>query len=1578
MYTARVLVVVAILSGCALGLPQPASTAGCPNEQFRAGPSAGLPDCRAYELVTPAESDGRLLETINTFNTPPLGMPLSNELVSPRGDSVAYAVIQSAFPNIAGAAGVLDLYEANRQAEGWKTTRILTPSGSAGSQILPLGVSPDHRYTVSRVSGGPLAVGGRTSVYLGGPDGSFELLGRGSLGSEAYAQARFIGEDGDHIIFSTGHDIAQSEWCLGNPQCKVLRLEPDAPPTGTGAVYDSSADGETQVVSLLPGDVVPASGEEAFYEGTSKDGTAVAFTIEGSLYVRLNNEETVEVPSVSPTFAGLSDDGRYIFYLAEASGEAGNIHRFDTSTEADVEVNTSGDGEIINVSGDGSHIYFVSPSQLDGGSGVAGQPNLYVWSGVSPEYITTVLPSDLEQTSGKLNGTPALARWTGWVANKPEAFLQGPGNEASRTTPDGSVLIFESRAQLTSHDNDGHTEIYRFDDSENIEKSLTCISCNPIAGPASEDARLQELHMVNAPTILHNLSDDGSRVFFETKESLLAADLDGINDIYQWSEQEGGDGTLGLISSGRSVNYHPPEAANIPPVPNVLFSITSDGKDVVFLSQDALVPDAGAGGVPALYDARIGGGFPASPDPLICLEETCKPAADGLEPSLERALSESLQGKGNVKPRHRKRHCRAHHKKRKRCARHKGKRRRATSATRSSASVPGRQYSKETETASGSEAAKEAQGEGSRSNSPTSLAVNPLEFGIEAASAEESTTEAGLHPDFTTLISFNHIIEGGEPVASMRAEDIGVALPPGLLGNPRAIPQCETGDFLAYQCPLDSQVGITKVRLVTFGELTEPVFNLALPHPEKEVARFGFTGAYVPVFIDIKVRTAADYGATATVHGAPGLVSVVRAETTLWGDPADPSHDEMRMNAAEALDCGGPCGGRNESGLPSTAFMTNPSACQPMSVGITATTYQLPGQLFSATAPMDPIANCRGLPFEATLQAEPTSHVAGAPTGLKTKLVLPQHLGGGERATATMREARVTLPAGMQVAAGAANWIGTCSEAQVGYREEVDAACPDSSKLGTARITSPAVSLPIEGTVYQRTPTPGHQFGLWLTSDALGLHIKVPGELEPDWNTGRLTAVFRDLPQVPVEEIDLDIWGGPRAPLENPDSCGTYTTDFSFAPHSEDPAVSGQSQMQITEGCDQPFAPTLRAGVTDPVAGKFSPLVVDLIRADGNQQMRGFELELPDGEVAKIKGVPLCPDSPASAGDCPADSAIGRVTGAAGSGPEPLWVPQAGKAEPRVYLAGPYQGSPFSVVTEVPAQAGPFDLGTVVVRSGLGLDPDTNRAVIKADPLPQFFEGVGLTYRRLHVVIDRPEFSLNPTDCREMQVDATVTSTQGAVAHPAARFQVDGCKRLKFKPRISLKLKGGTKRGDYPALTAVLRARKGNANIARTSVALPHSEFLAQEHIVTICTRKQFAADKCPKGSIYGRAKVWTPLLAKPLEGPVYLRSSSHPLPDMVAALSGELDVNLVGRIDSHKGGIRSTFEAVPDAPITKFVLKMRGGKKGLLTNSTDICLRKHRAQVAMRGQNGRRLSARPALRATGCARGKYRQRTFK
>jgi hypothetical protein len=850
------------------------------------------------------------------------------------------------------------------------------------------------------------------------------------------------------------------------------------------------------------------------------------------------------------------------------------------------------------------------------------------------------------------------------------------------------------------------------------------------------------------------------------------------------------------------------------------------------------------------------------------------------------------------------------------------------------------------------------------------------EFGIKTVSAEASTNAAGAHPDFTTKLVLNHHFRNGMPSAAARVQDVTVDLPPGLVGDPTAIPTCSMGEFNAMgDCPVQTQVGVVRVLVSDLStssdeELTEPIYNLEPPHERGQVARFGFFGVFFPIVIDVSVRTAGDYGVTATVANSTGLAPLLSATTTFWGVPADPSHNKQRLTTLEAINCldGTACkapGGERSSGLPLRPFMTNPTACQDQEVRFKTSSYQLPGQIFQAAAPLTPTTGCEQVPFPATLEVEPTNPVAGAPTGLRTTLHIAHDEDVDTPTPSAMRAAKVVLPEGMAISPGAANGIQACSDAQVGLGQEVPAACPDASKLGEASIASPSLPDAIHGAVYLRAPEPGHQFRLWLVADDFGMHVKLPGEIRANPQTGQLTAEFRETPQVPVEEIGLEIWGGDRAPLKNPATCGTYAASYELTPWSGNPAATGQSPMTIDQGCgNDVFNPRLEAGVTNAIAGAHSPFVLSLFNQEGTDNVAAMEVAFPKGLLAKLAGVPLCPDAAAATGACPGDTRIGSVTASVGPGPLPLSIPQPGKEPTGVYLAGPYKGAPFSIVTKVPAQAGPFDLGTVAIRSALHVDPETGQASVKTDPLPQFLEGAALLYRTVHVVVDRPDFVLNPTSCEEKAFRSTFTSARGATANPGYLFQVGGCKALRFSPRLSLTLRGGTERADYPALTAVLKAKKGQANIRRISVALPRSEFLAQEHIETICTRVRFAADNCPKRSIYGYAKAWTPLLDEPLSGPVYLRSSNNTLPDLVAALDGQLDIDLVGRIDSHIGGIRTTFSSVPDAPVTKFVLKMKGDEKGLLSNTVDICRSKRKAAVEMDSQNGRFHDFRAPLRA--------------
>lgn len=842
-------------------------------------------------------------------------------------------------------------------------------------------------------------------------------------------------------------------------------------------------------------------------------------------------------------------------------------------------------------------------------------------------------------------------------------------------------------------------------------------------------------------------------------------------------------------------------------------------------------------------------------------------------------------------------------------------------------------------------------------------AAGTAPFGFESTGATLSTAAAGLHPDLTTSFVFvHHETEGNTEVTDARAEEISVELPPGLVGVPSQYPICSLADFNSFgNCPTASQIGVVTLRLsgnLPSEVLTEPLFNLE--STKSEVARFGFIAGLVPVTIDLTVRSAGDYGVNAIVHSASGTAPILSAETTIWGDPADPVHDEQRLTPIEAFSCVTACTapeGKRPSGLSPRPLLSNPSACQEQEVKMSARSYARPGEIFDGfPAALPTITGCDELLFEPSFQIEPTSHKAGAPTGLGAILRIPQTNSTSLPSTSTMKAAKVVLPEGMTISSGAAQGLLACSDEEVGLGREVDASCPSAAKLGTAEFVSPALSEPLHGAIYQRTPAKGDLFRIWLVADAFGLHLKIPGEIHANESSGQLTAKFEDTPPLPVEEIDLEFRGGELAPLKNPARCGNYSASYAFSPWSGNPPVTGESQpITIDEGCGgEGFAPQLEAGVTNPVAGAYSPFVAKITRGDGEANVGGFELRLPPGELAKLAGVPLCPEAAASTGACPAASQVGAVTVAAGPGGLPLSIPQPGKAPTAIYLAGGYKGAPYSLVTKVPAQAGPFDLGTVVVRSGIYVDPDTTQVTVKSDPLPQFLEGVPVLYRTIGVSVDRDGFTVDPTNCEPMSVDASIASVRGAVASPSDRFQVGDCASLGFAPGVTLALKGGTARGKYPALTATLKTHGEETNFSKVSVALPHSEFLAQNHIKTVCTRVQFAQEACPSNSVYGRARAVTPLLDQPLEGPVYLRSSSHKLPDLVVALRGPLNVNLDGRIDTFKGGIRTTFIGIPDAPVSKFVLKMRGGRKSLLVNSTDICHGSHPATVSMTGQNGK------------------------
>jgi hypothetical protein len=360
--------------------------------------------------------------------------------------------------------------------------------------------------------------------------------------------------------------------------------------------------------------------------------------------------------------------------------------------------------------------------------------------------------------------------------------------------------------------------------------------------------------------------------------------------------------------------------------------------------------------------------------------------------------------------------------------------------------------------------------------------------------------------------------------------------------------------------------------------------------------------------------------------------------------------------------------------------------------------------------------------------------------------------------------------------------------------------------------------------------------------------------------------------------------------------------------------------------------------------------------------MNGLTVVTPPGFLASLRGVPYCPEQAiaklSDAGysgrqeqetpSCPVASQIGTANSAAGAGSRPLNTPG------KVYLAGPYKGAPVSLEVVVPAVSGPYDLGVVAVRAAAYVNPITAQITTVSDPIPQILEGVPLRLRTILVNLDRPGFARNPTNCNPFAIQSSLFGDEGAVGNSSAFYQVANCSSLEFGPKLQLNLKGSVKRRGHPAIQAVLTTNPGEADLAGTTVTMPKTLLLDNAHIGNVCTRVQFAAQQCPDASVLGSATAESPLLDQPLSGPVYLRSSSHELPDLVVALHGQINIELDASIDTTKSeALRASFQNIPDAPVSRFVLNLAGGSKGLLVSSQNYCKAPGKAEVSILGQNG-------------------------
>jgi hypothetical protein len=938
---------------------------------------------------------------------------------------------------------------------------------------------------------------------------------------------------------------------------------------------------------------------------------------------------------------------------------------------------------------------------------------------------------------------------------------------------------------------------------------------------------------------------------------------------------------------------------------------------------------------------------------------------------------------------------------------------------------------------------------------PAQAAFGAHNFDLRFANEDGSpATQAGSHPyALRTGIEFNSKFDPrfGQEFPEENVRDLIVQLPAGFAGAVVGLPRCATADFQDKKgnrpnCPDNTAVGAAKTQL-SAGIFQSPVFNLT-PPPGVAV-KIGYWVFSTPVVIEVGVNQKPPYNVVSGLVNIPQTSPVFRGFLELWGVPAERVHDPYRGSCLsegfiagfEEFGSEGVC----ETNAPEVPFFTLPTSCQgPVPVTYALDSWPSPGALLPGNEPdlSDPrwvtggiqthdnsqppipqgFSGCSKLGFSPTITAQPTTKAAESPSGLDFSLDLKDEglTSPTGLSQSNVKKAVVTLPEGFTTNPSLAEGLNTCTEADLA-RERVDsepgAGCPNESKIGTVEVETPLLDEGVNGALFIAKPYEnpfGSLLALYMVikNPTLGIIIKQPLKVENNPVTGQITTVADNLPQLPFSHFRLHFREGTRSPLASPPRCGSYNATAVLTPWSGGAPITSTDTFQLisgpgASGCPAggtpPFHPELAAGTINNAAGRYSAFNTRITRTDSEQEITNFSIKLPPGVIGKLAGIPFCSDAAIAAAkartgphggeeeinapSCPLASEVGRSLAGAGVGPSLAYAPG------KLYLAGPYNGSSLSLVSITAAKVGPFDLGNVVVRFALKINPETAEVFVDAtgsDPIPHIIKGIPLHLRDIRAYVDRPDFVLNPTSCERTSTASTVlgsglnfaSADDDVPVTVTSPFQAADCASLGFGPKLALSLEGGTKRGDTPAFKAVLTARKGDANIGAAQVTLPHSEFLEQSHIKTICTRVQFKegahpGEKCPAASIYGYAKAVTPLLDDPIAGPVYLRSSSHPLPDLVAALhNGQIDIDLVGRIDSvGSGQIRNTFEEVPDAPVTKFTLKMQGGKKGLLVNSTNLCKRTNKAIVDFTGQNGKRDVFNSALKPSNC-KGKAKKKS--
>jgi hypothetical protein len=876
---------------------------------------------------------------------------------------------------------------------------------------------------------------------------------------------------------------------------------------------------------------------------------------------------------------------------------------------------------------------------------------------------------------------------------------------------------------------------------------------------------------------------------------------------------------------------------------------------------------------------------------------------------------------------------------------------------------------------------------------------------------------AAAHPNygFTQFIieHTNGPLGTETPVGELKT--VRVDLPVGLSVNPSATEVCTQAQFDAEACPAATEVGVSEVTVSVAGLVVAPIEGITrvpvynVEPPVGQAARFGLKLAGKPVYIEGDVDWSGDFHEGFSIAVPEALPLQIGTGLIL--------QNRLTFN------------GRAGDGT----FLTTPSTCLGAAFtesGSVYSTYLLaaskqeeeqPSYSFpsSAGAPLEsPIPpgtspkECGSIPYEPKVAVEPGTAATNSPAEASVDVTVPHLKDPDGQDSSVTKAATVTLPVGMGLNPAAATGLQTCDDAGFPLHSRAPITCPAASKVGTVEIESPPLpeaANQLQGNVYvgrqlSRDPASGQEYRIFIdaASARYDVDLRLVGHVAADPVTGQLATTIEGVPQLPFTRFHLHFERGPLAVLSSPPTCGANRTTASLSPWSGNAAATPSSEFPAsatpgglnaapgggpcaTSLAARPFAPSFAVGPAAAAAGAYSPISLHLARTDGQQELKAADVHLAPGMIGKLAGIPYCPEraltaaagragaEEAAAPSCPAKSAVGTATTLAGTGPQPFAI------RGQVFLAGPYRGAPLSLAVVTPATAGPFDLGTVVVRVALSVDPLTAQVSAVTDPIPDVFGGAQLSIRQVDVALSRPNFTLNPTSCEPLASTATLSGGGADPTQPAAwssvtatvPFRTTGCGDLKFRPKLYTKLFGkrkSTRRNGNPKLRAILVARPGDANIARAALTLPHSQFLDQAHIGTVCTRVQLAAKACPAKAIYGYARAETPLLDEELKGPVYLVSSSHELPDLVADLQGQVNIQLHGVISAAKARIKTVFAPVPDVPVSKFTLIMKGGKHGLLVNSRDLCGHKNFSFLNFKAQNGKQLkNKRLPLRVPAC-----------